>query len=131
MRNSQQNSAVTFSEPGEAAPDQDNSSNGAASRRHTETTGHAPPVIKRWPPAMKAKVLEEVRDGVLSLDEACRRYALSIEEFLTWQHGVELFGLAGLRVNKQRELRRIRNRARKASPEGVHWSAAAGPANNR
>jgi hypothetical protein len=80
---------------------------------------------------MKAKVLQDVRDGVLSLDEACNRYALSIEEFLTWQHGVELFGLAGLRVNKQQELRRIRNRAKKASPEGLHWSAAADRANNR
>jgi hypothetical protein len=46
----------------------------------------------------KAEVVEAVRGGFLTLDEACERYALSIEEFLTWQHGISLFGLAGLRV---------------------------------
>jgi hypothetical protein len=80
---------------------------------------------------MKAKVVEDVRDGVLSLDEACKRYALSIEEYLAWQYGLELFGLAGLQVNKQQELRRIRTRSRNRSPEARHWSAEVDPASNR
>jgi hypothetical protein len=46
----------------------------------------------------KAEVVQAVLGGVLTLDEARERYALSIEEFLTWQHGISLFGLAGLRV---------------------------------
>ncbi len=52
----------------------------------------------RWVPQRKAEVVEAVRSGILTLDEACERYALSIEEFLAWQHGISLFGLAGLRV---------------------------------
>jgi hypothetical protein len=52
----------------------------------------------RWVAQRKAEVVEAVRDGFLTLDEACERYALSVEEFLAWQHGVSLFGLAGLRV---------------------------------
>jgi hypothetical protein len=131
MRTNHQNSIVRFPERREAASDQDNGSNEASNERHVVTTSQAPPLIKRWPPAMKAKVLEEVREGTLSLDEACKRYALSIEEYLTWQQGIDLFGLAGLQVNKQQELRRIRNRSRKSSPEGSHWSAAASPASDR
>ena len=131
MRNNQQNSVVRFPERREAAPDQDNGSNEASNGHQVTTTSKAPPLIKRWPPAMKAKVLEEVAEGVLTLEEACKRYALSIEEYLTWQQGIELFGLAGLQVNKQQELRRIRNRPRKSSPQGSHWSAAASPTNNR
>jgi len=127
MRNNQQNSVVRFPEHRDAASDQDNGSGAASSSRPGAAPSKAPPLIKRWPPAMKAKVLEEVRDGVLSLDEACKRYALSIEEYLTWQHGIELFGMAGLQVNKQQELRRIRTRSKKLSPEGRHWSVAAGP----
>jgi hypothetical protein len=39
-----------------------------------------------------------VRGRILTLDEACEQYALSVEEYLAWQHGIDLFGLAGLRV---------------------------------
>jgi Protein of unknown function (DUF1153) len=52
----------------------------------------------RWVAQRKAEVVQAVLGGVLTLDEARERYALSIEEFLTWQHGISLFGLAGLRV---------------------------------
>jgi hypothetical protein len=47
-----------------------------------------------------------VRGGALSLDEALDRYALSIEEYLTWQRAIGLFGLAGLRVNTMQQNRR-------------------------
>src|SRR5215469_11285300 len=40
-----------------------------------------PPTIKRWSPQRKASVVEAVRSGVISFDEACRRYQLSAEEF--------------------------------------------------
>ena len=62
----------------------------------------APPLLPsnrtRWVAQRKAEVVEAVRCGFLTLDEARERYALSIEEFLAWQHGISLFGLAGLRV---------------------------------
>ncbi len=84
---------------------------GLSSRQATETgAGHKPgkslqsaalslpPNRMRWVPHRKAEVVEAVRGGLLSLDEARERYALSIEEFLAWQHKATLFGLAGLRV---------------------------------
>ena len=43
----------------------------------------------RWVPRRKAQVVHAVRGGVLSLDDACRRYALTVEEFLTWQRAVD------------------------------------------
>jgi hypothetical protein len=36
----------------------------------------------RWSPHRKAKVVNGVRNGALSLDEACQRYQLSADEFL-------------------------------------------------
>jgi hypothetical protein len=65
-----------------------------------------PPGAKRWWPHRKAAVVAAVRGGVLSLNEAQERYALSIEEYLTWQHGIDLFGLAGLRVDGPQQRRR-------------------------
>ena len=59
----------------------------------------APSQPKRWVAHRKAEIVTAVRGGYLSLSEACLRYALSIEEYLTWQHGIDLFGLAGLRVD--------------------------------
>jgi hypothetical protein len=47
-----------------------------------------------------------VRNGFLTFDDACQLYALSVEEFLAWQHGIDLFGLAGLRVNNLQVHRR-------------------------
>ena len=43
----------------------------------------------RWVFRRKAEIVSAVRGGLLSLDEACRRYALSREEFLSWSRAVE------------------------------------------
>ena len=65
-----------------------------------------PPRPKRWVPHRKAEVVAAVRNGFLTFDDACQLYALSVEEFLAWQHGIDLFGLAGLRVNNLQVHRR-------------------------
>ena len=57
-----------------------------------------PPSTRRWVIRRKAEVVAAVRGGLLSLDEACRRYTLTVEEFLAWQHAIDRFGLAGLRA---------------------------------
>src|SRR5690348_597925 len=72
-----------------------------------------PPETKRWVIRRKAVVVAAVRAGVISLEEACKRYALSIEEFLAWQRLVDSHGLPGLRVTRLQDYR----------------SLAAGPAN--
>lgn len=64
------------------------------------------PDTKRWVTRRKAAVVAGVRAGLLSLDEACRRYALSVDEFLSWQRRLERHGLAGLRTTRTKDYRR-------------------------
>lgn len=64
-----------------------------------------PPNTRRWVIRRKAQVVEAVRTGVLSLDEACNRYSLSIEEFLSWQRLFDSHGVHGLRVTRLQEYR--------------------------
>src|ERR1700736_4262097 len=59
-----------------------------------------PPDTKRWVARRKAVVVDAVRSGAISLEEACRRYELSVEEFLAWQRAIEAHGVAGLRVTR-------------------------------
>jgi uncharacterized protein DUF1153 len=66
-----------------------------------------PPNTKRWVIRRKAEVVAAVRSGLISLDEACRRYTLSIEEFLTWQRLIDSHGMAGLRVTRLQDYRSL------------------------
>lgn len=58
------------------------------------------PDTKRWVVRRKAVVVQAVRSGSISLQEACRRYNLSVEEFLAWQRAIERHGIPGLRVTR-------------------------------
>lgn len=58
-----------------------------------------PPNTTHWIARRKAAVVAAVRGGLLSLNEACARYALSVEEFVGWQRSVERYGLQGLRAS--------------------------------
>jgi hypothetical protein len=65
-----------------------------------------PPVTTtRWVTRRKAAVVAAVREGVLTLEEACRRYTLSVEEFTSWQRLVDRHGLPGLRATRIQEYR--------------------------
>jgi hypothetical protein len=64
-----------------------------------------PPETKRWVIRRKAAVVTAVRRGVLSLDEACARYRLSVEEFTSWQRLIERHGMAGLRTTRLQDYR--------------------------
>jgi hypothetical protein len=59
-----------------------------------------PADTKRWVVRRKAVVVAAVRSGALSLQEACRRYHLSVEEFLAWQRAIDAYGVPGLRVTR-------------------------------
>src|SRR5690348_7429478 len=59
-----------------------------------------PPYTKRWVTRRKAVVVNAVRGGVISLEEVCRRYELSVDEFLAWQRAIETHGVPGLRVTR-------------------------------
>ena len=55
---------------------------------------------KRWVARRKAVIVDAVRNGALTLEEACRRYQLSTEEFYAWQKAIDAHGVAGLRVTR-------------------------------
>jgi Protein of unknown function (DUF1153) len=63
----------------------------------------------RWIAHRKAEIVAAVCGGSISLAEAQERYALSIEEFLSWVRGVELFGLTGLQVYRSQSNRRVKS----------------------
>ncbi len=64
-----------------------------------------PADTERWVASRKAQVVRAVREGRLSLDEACHRYRLSGEEFLCWQRMIERHGVQGLRVTRLQRYR--------------------------
>ncbi len=77
----------------------------------TTATSRSPPEPRRWVPQRKAEVVAAVRGGFLSLAEARMRYALSLEEYLSWQREIDRSGLAGLRVYKPQQRRRTEPRS--------------------
>ena len=56
-----------------------------ARRKSADDRGLPAPGTKRWVIRRKAEVVAAVRGGLLSLEEACARYTLTVEEFLAWQ----------------------------------------------
>ena len=64
-----------------------------------------PSDTKRWVIRRKAEVVAAVRGGLLSLEEACTRYTLTTEEFLSWQASIDEYGLAGLRTTRLQQYR--------------------------
>lgn len=69
-----------------------------------------PPGTKRWVIRRKAEVVAGVRAGLISLEEACARYTLSVEEFLSWQRSIDRHGMRGLRTTRLQDYRSIHRR---------------------
>ncbi len=67
--------------------------------------GLPPPNTKRWVIRRKAAVVSAVRAGLLTLEEACQRYHLSVEEFLSWQRLIDRHGMRGLRATRLQDYR--------------------------
>jgi hypothetical protein len=44
---------------------------------------------RRWVRRRKAEIVAAVRDGLISLEDACERCGLTIEEFSSWQRAVD------------------------------------------
>lgn len=65
-----------------------------------------PPNTKRWVILRKARVVAGVRTGLISLEEACQRYSLSVDEFLSWQRLLDAHGVNGLRATRLKKYRR-------------------------
>ena len=63
------------------------------------------PNTGRWTPRRKAEVVAAVRGGLISLEEACERYTLTVDEFLSWQRSIDKHGLPGLRATRIQDYR--------------------------
>ena len=59
----------------------------------------------RWVVRKKANLVAAVNGGLISLEEACKRYSLSVEEFASWQWTIDRFGVAGLRATRLQDYR--------------------------
>ena len=76
------------------------------SNRASVMLNNLPPSnTKRWVVRRKAAVVQAVRSGAISLDDACRRYSLSVEEFLSWERAMDKHGLRGLRITRLQDYR--------------------------
>ncbi len=70
------------------------------------TLGDLPPSnTKRWVIRRKAEVVAAVRGGLLTLEDACEKYQLTVEEFSTWQDAIDRYGLPGLRTTRIQQYR--------------------------
>lgn len=65
---------------------------------------------RRWVVRRKAEVVAAVNGGLLTIDEVCERYGLSLEEFAGWQRAVERSGMQGLRVTRTQHYRDLYER---------------------
>lgn len=60
-----------------------------------------PPDTRRWVAGRKAQVAAAVQNGILTVEEACRRYQLTVEELSAWQRALRQFGVRGLRATRR------------------------------
>ena len=84
-----------------------------------------PADTRRWVARRKAQVVEAIQSGRLSLDEALRRYRLSVEEFGAWKRALYRFGVQGLRAARAGTGRTARHRQRRAHA-GAHSGGGPG-----
>ena len=63
------------------------------------------PNTRRWVIRRKAAVVTAVQNGLISQEDACTRYSLSLEEFQSWQKAIAENGVAGLRVTRVQHYR--------------------------
>jgi len=71
------------------------------------------PDENRWPFRQKAVVVQAVRTGALTIEDACERYRISLEEYATWQRAVEEHGVHALRATRNQLYRNAPLRKRR------------------
>lgn len=64
-----------------------------------------PPNTRRWVASRKAAVVRGVMFGLISKEEALKRYALSEEEFQDWKAALATHGEKALKVTSLQEFR--------------------------
>ncbi|MEL6236796.1 MAG: DUF1153 domain-containing protein [Pseudomonadota bacterium] len=64
-----------------------------------------PADTKRWVARRKAAVVAAVNGGLITEEEACERYSLSLEELNSWREAVSRHGTRALRVTAMQAFR--------------------------
>ena len=78
------------------------------------TLSSLPPAgTTRWVVRRKAEVVSAVNGGLLSINDACERYDLTLEDFASWQRAVDRSGMPGLRVTRIQHYRDLYERQQK------------------
>jgi len=72
----------------------------AGAPKRSSRASSAAPSRERWTVRRKAAIVKAVGGGRVSLDEVCRTYKLSIEEFLAWERDMDRYGVPGLRATR-------------------------------
>ncbi len=72
-----------------------------------------PANTRRWVVRRKAEVVAAVNGGLLSVDEICERYDLTVEEFAGWQRAIDRSGMPGLRVTRIQHYKSLYERQQK------------------
>ena len=67
----------------------------------------------RWVVRRKAEVVAAVNGGLLTVDEVCQRYNLTVEEFASWQRAIDRSGMPGLRVTRIQHYKSLYERQQK------------------
>ena len=62
---------------------------------------YLPPAIgQRWVVSRKLYVIEAIRNGDLSIEDACVLYSLTTDEVLSWRLAYDRHGVEGLKIKK-------------------------------
>ena len=71
------------------------------------TVNDLPPEdTKRWVIRRKAEVVAAIRAGLISPEDACERYSLSMDELVSWQALLKDHGIQGLRTTRLQKYRK-------------------------
>lgn len=74
-----------------------------------EITMLPPPNTQRWVKSRKLSVIKAIERGLLSDEDACRRYSLSQEELDSWKVALNRHGPGALRTTHINRYRRNDN----------------------
>ena len=72
------------------------------------TRADLPPMnTRRWVASRKAAVVKAIAAGLISGEEACRRYGLSEQELTSWQTAIMNFGEVALKATAVQKYRQL------------------------
>jgi hypothetical protein len=60
-----------------------------------------------WVSRRKAQVVAAVKGGLLTIEEACARYGISLEEYAGWAHAAARSGVRGLRMTHRKDYKKL------------------------